>query len=95
MCGAGGERKQEGFGTRHKRKARLWRVRSTHFVSERECWYTPEEKSKFVACAEHTFCQEKRMLVHVRKEKQGGDVCGAHILSVQENVGTRQKGKTI
>ena len=70
-------------------------MRSGHFAVARERRYTPEEKSKFVACAEHTFCQEKRMLVHVRKEKQGGDVCGAHILSVQENVGTRQKGKTI
>ena len=68
-------------------------MRSTHFVSAREYWYTPEGKSKVVTCAEHTFCQCKRTLVHVRKEKQGGDVCGAHILSVQENVGTRQKGK--
>ena len=95
VCGAATSPLRESVGTRQKRKVSLWRVRSTHFVRKRECWYTSERKSKVATCAEHTFCQCKRILVHARREKQGRDVCGAHILSVQENVGTRQKGKTI
>lgn len=69
VCGAHILSVKENVGTRQKRKVSLWRVRSTHFVRKRECWYTPEGKSKVVTCAEHTFCQCKRTLAHAKKEK--------------------------
>ena len=69
VCGAATSPLRESVGTRQKRKVSLWRVRSTHFVSAREYWYTPEGKSKVVTCAEHTFCQCKRTLAHAKKEK--------------------------
>ena len=48
-----------------------------------------------MTCAEHPFRQPKRAEAHVKKEKQGCDVCGAAILPAQEGIGTRQKRKTI
>ena len=46
-----------------------------------------------MTCAEHPFRQPKRALAHVKKKKQGNDVCGAFLSPLQEGGGTRQKGK--
>ena len=57
VCGVPTSPLRESGGTRQKRKARLWRVRSAHFAVARERWYTPKEKSKVVACAERPICR--------------------------------------
>ena len=46
-----------------------------------------------MTCAERPLRQPKRAAVHAKKEKQGFDVCGATISPLQEDAGTRQKGK--
>ena len=44
VCGAATSPFRKGVGTRQKRKARLWRVRSAPFAVERGWRYTPKKK---------------------------------------------------
>ncbi len=46
-----------------------------------------------MTCAEQPFRHCKRAEAHVKKEKQGCDVCGAPPSPIQKGIGTRQKGK--
>ena len=93
VCGAPTSPLRESGGTRQKRKARLWRVRSGHFAVAKGRWYTPKKKSKVVACAERPLRRCERAAVHAKKKKQGCGVCGTACSLVQEKSGTRQKGK--
>ena len=69
VCGAATSPFRKGGGTRQKRKARLWRVRSAHFAVARERRYTPKKKSKVVECAECPLRRCERVAVHAKKEK--------------------------
>ena len=95
VCGAPTSPLRESGGTRQKRKARLWRVRSAHFAVAREWRYTPKKKSKVVACAERPLRRCERAAVHAKKEKQGCGVCGVPPSPLREGGGTRQKRKSI
>ena len=44
VCGAAISPLRESGGTRQKRKARLWRVRSGHFAVAKGRWYTSKKK---------------------------------------------------
>ena len=89
VCGAATSPFRKGGGTRQKRKARLWRVRSAHFAVARERRYTPKKKSEVVACTERPLRRCERAVVHAKKEKQGCGVCGAAHLPLREGGGTR------
>ena len=95
VCGTAISPLREGGGTRQKRKARLWRVRSGHFAVARGWRYTLKKKSKVVACAERPLRRCERAAVHVKKEKQGCGVCGAATSPLRKGGGTRQKRKSI
>ena len=69
VCGAPPSPLRESGGTRQKRKARLWRVRSAPFAVAKGWRYTPKKKSKVVACAERPLRRCERAAVHVKKGK--------------------------
>ena len=46
-----------------------------------------------MTCAERPLCRCKRTVVHAKKKKQENDVCGEARSPLQEDAGTRQKGK--
>ena len=56
-------------------------------------WHTSEKKRKETTCAERQGRRNERGLAHVRKEKEGNDVCGEARSPDRKEFGTRQRRK--